>query len=169
MPRDYAGVWVQWVDGRGPVRDTMAAVSAAGRTVVGPFVRRASALPSGGVRHVAWWSDGEPAATSRELGAACLVDVQVDVPAGSDLLLSPEAGGLIDAIVNACAPQGIAGSSLAEGLPTSTLPSNTLAAVSAESLRARVTAPPPRADLRWTWAFLVLAGVALLLEWRVRQ
>ncbi len=169
MPRDYTGVWVNWTDGRGPVRDTIAAVSAAGRTVVGPFVRRSNALPGEGARRIAWWSDGEPAATSRAQDSACLVDVQVEVPTGSDVLLSPEGGGLIAAIVNACATQGMAGTSLAEGAETATAQSTAVAAVAADLLRARVTVPPPDTDTRWTWAFLALAGTALLLEWRVRR
>lgn len=169
MPRDYAGVWVQWVDGRGPVRDTMAAVSAAGRTVVGPFVRRGDPPRAEGGRIIAWWSDGEPAATSMVQGSACVVDVQVEVPPGSDVLLSPEAGGLTNAFVNACAPEGLAGASLAEDPAADTSQSSTVAAVPADLLRARVTVPPPDADRRWTFAFLVLAGVALLLEWRMRQ
>lgn len=169
MPRDYAGVWVHWTDGPGLAHDTVAAVSAAGRTVVGPFVRRDRTVLAAGARSIAWWSDGEPAATSRTQGSACLVDVQVEVPAGSDVLLSPEAGGLIDAIVNACAPRGVASTSLVESPETATPLSDAVAAVPADLLRSRLTAPPPTTDTRWTWGFVALAGLALLLEWRVRQ
>ena len=169
MPRDYAGVWVHWVDALGTARDTIAAVSAAGRTVMGPFVRREGAVPAEGARSIAWWSDGEPAATSRAQGSACLVDVQVGVPAGSDVLLSPEAGGLVDAIVNACAPRGVASTSLVESPDAATPQSGAVALVPADLLRARLAVPPPKADTRWTWAFLSLAGIALLLDWRMRQ
>ncbi|MBL0891938.1 MAG: hypothetical protein IBJ19_15180 [Gemmatimonadaceae bacterium] len=200
MPGDYAGVWVQWVDGRGAVRDTIAAVSAGGRTVVGPFVRRDVAPPSPlserwqmsdassdaapdaapdaspdaaarrqtAWRSIAWWSDGKPAAFARQEGRACMVDVRVEAAAGSDLLLSPDAWGLLDAIVNACSERGVASASLQQPSASDSSASSVVMAVPAERLRARVSLPPRAADMRWTWALLALAGVALLLEWRLR-
>jgi len=183
MPTGYAGVWVRWPASpqsasQGARWYTVGAVSAGGRTVVGHFVRRVGAsqaystpsdpTQSNTPRSIAWWSDGEPAAVAREEGAACLVDVRVDVAAGSDLLLSPDAAGLLDAVVHACAPQGLSGSSLLESTASTSTPTASTQAVSAALLRTRVTTPEPQADARWTWALLALAGVALLLEWRVR-
>lgn len=200
MPGDYAGVWVQWVDGGGAVRDTIAAVSAGGRTVVGPFVRRDVAPPSPlserwqmsdassdaapdaapdaspdaaarrqtAWRSIAWWSDGKPAAFARQEGRACMVDVRVEAAAGSDLLLSPDAWGLLDAIVNACSERGVASASLQQPSASDSSASSVVMAVPAERLRARVSLPPREADMRWIWALLAVASVALLLEWRLR-
>jgi hypothetical protein len=183
MPAGYAGVWVRWLapprpDSQAAQWDTVGAVSAGGRTVVGPFVRPVDALPpvaSPGasspresLRTIARWSDGEPAAVVQDKGSACLVDVWVDAAVGSDLLLSPDAVGLLEAVLHACTPQGLSSTSLMERATSATALSAQVRAVSAEMLRARVTMPQEQADSRWTWALLALGAAALLLEWRVR-
>ncbi|MFN9424792.1 hypothetical protein [Gemmatimonas sp.] len=206
-----AGPFVHWpADGmpqgwipRAPT-DSVGALAAAGGVLVGPFVRVAAPGPhlaaridSGGraalpVQVVAWWSDGQPAAVE-ERGAAgqraaCHRTVAVAVPRGSDLLLSPGARELMNALIAPCggvrvssapaiaqdlvrpvaAPSGSAGSAV-----------SAVAAVSAGDNRRLAPAaafrdpqlPWQRGSDPW-WlapALLALALLALAAEWLLRD
>ncbi|MBL0938163.1 MAG: BatA domain-containing protein [Gemmatimonadaceae bacterium] len=154
--------------------DTAGAVSAQGQTLIGPFVRVSSApvvvpassdTDSARWRTVAWWNDGTPAAIARRGAEFCEVQVSVVVSPGSDLLLSPHARGMLDAVVRTC--------------EATTLPTASLASVEAgdssvnrpaEVRTLRAITDPSAIPVRsvWTLVLLAVAIGALLLEWRLR-
>ena len=70
-------------------------------TVVASFARswRLGAA-SGRVR--ARWIDGDPAVVEHQMGGGCIRDAAIPVPATGDLVLRPEFGDLITALVRPC-------------------------------------------------------------------
>ena len=55
-----------------------------------------------GIRVIARWADGEPAAVEKKMGAGCLRSVAIPVPVAGDLVIRPEFVQLIAAIAAAC-------------------------------------------------------------------
>lgn len=167
-----------------PTPDTVGALAVRGAVVVGPFVRVAAPGPalrarldSGAaaaqpVRVVAWWGDGEPAAVEEGLAGRtppCARTVAVRVPRGSDVLLTPAARGLLQAVSGPCGAPRVA-----------VAPS--LASVAAGDSASPDRAPAPAAAFRtagagdvgsdpwWlTPALLGFAVACLLVEWRARE
>lgn len=85
--------------------DSIGAVVAGGRALVGAWLRTARYAPMANdstVHAIAWWSDGSVAAIERAVGTSCTREVGVRVDAGSDLLLAPSAAGLLEAITAPC-------------------------------------------------------------------
>lgn len=83
-PRDPAARF-----GARAATDTVGAIIAEGAVTVAPFPRAASLPAESGAVAVAWWVDGEPAATERPLGAGCVRRVAVPVAAIGDLAIRP--------------------------------------------------------------------------------
>jgi len=79
--------------------DTSGAVVTGSGSVVAAFERR-WAPPAG--RAVAWWADGEPAATETPLGGGCVRHVAVVVPEVGDVALAPSFRRLLDAVAGRC-------------------------------------------------------------------
>ena len=79
--------------------DTSGAVVTDGGSVVAAFERRWAPPPG---RAVAWWADGEPAATETPLGAGCVRRVAVVVPEVGDVALAPSFRRLLDAVAARC-------------------------------------------------------------------
>jgi hypothetical protein len=67
--------------------------------VVAPFVRDAAPPPG---RAVAWWVDGQPAATERPVGGGCIRDVAISFPARGDLALRENARRFVRALAAPC-------------------------------------------------------------------
>ena len=85
--------------------DTVGAITAGGLALIGPFVRRARfsvRLTDSTVRPIVWWGDGEVAAIEREKDGRCVREVAVSIPSATDVLLSPSARGVLDAVGGAC-------------------------------------------------------------------
>lgn len=145
------------------------AVSSFETALVAPFKREylrdtESATPgegSGrGERPIMWWADGVPAAVETERSGACVRDVYVRIPSGSDLLSSEAARGLWKTLF---APCGIA------MFATSGIGDTATSSVDAALFRTA------GADATWTdpwWlgpVLLALAGVILFVEQRLRK
>jgi len=167
---DRAPVVVQWpLDGVpigwqiAPVKDSVGAVTAAGIALVAPWVRTALPPPfSDSVRAIAWWSDGMAVAVERTRGTSCVREVALAVAAGSDLLLSPAADGLLRVLRAPCGGRGV-GAPRENAIAT--------ASIYASASRFRETGAMSRAT-RPEWlasAMLALALVALLAEQIVRR
>ncbi|GAB1342174.1 BatA domain-containing protein [Gemmatimonas sp.] len=182
-PRD--GVPRDWVATTTP--DTVAALAADGRTLVGPFERMAvpgaalqARLDSGytagrPVRAIAWWGDGVVAATEEaaEEGAAptapsCTRTVAVRLPAGSDLLLTDDARGLLRALSAPCGAASVATRTLERGRATG---DSAAASVAAPAAAFRgLTAPRTGSDPWWLTPALMVAAILLLaMEWFWRE
>lgn len=88
--------------------DTVAAVIAGEAALVFPLERRwrldSAVHPT---RVAARWVDGEPAAIDRAVGAGCIRDVAIPVPARGDLVLRPAFGRFLRALGAPC--EGVAG------------------------------------------------------------
>ena len=147
---------------RGAV-DTSGAVVSGGATIVATFERRARP-PDGWV--VARFVDGEAAATERRIGAGCVRDVAVALPAGDAPLRAPMQR-LARELVSPCAepggpaePTGLSGDSLASLLAGrgALAPSRRLGIAGADERRSTL-AP---------WLLAAAIG-ALLLEMLVRR
>ncbi len=166
-------VLVQWpINGRPagwPIRDvpdTASAVSAGGRALIAPFVRtvRAPALATN-ERAIAWWSDGEVAAIERMVSRGCVRTVAIVVPISSDVLLTPAAGGVLDAVRAPCGGRAMSWR-LADSLVGFGAP-DALAPAAAFRVSAALRMSPAA---RWLQpALLVLALLALAVEWWRRQ
>lgn len=97
------GILVHWPAGYdGPVADSIGAIVARGAVVAAPFARYVVDAGEAGGVPVAWWADGQPAALQRPLGAGCVRDVAVDVPARGDLVLRPAFRRLLLALTEPC-------------------------------------------------------------------
>ncbi|WP_373058264.1 BatA domain-containing protein [Gemmatimonas sp.] len=167
---DRAPVVVQWPPNGvptgwqvAPVMDSVGAVTAAGIALVAPWVRTALPPPlSDSVRAIAWWSDGIAVAVERTRGTSCVREVALAVAAGSDLLLSPAADGLLRVLRAPCEVRGVAA-------PRAN--ANATASNYASAGRFREAGAMSRAT-RPEWlatALLALALVALLAEQIVRR
>lgn len=75
------------------------AVATNTHTVVG--VAKPARAPSPG-RPVAWWANGEPAATETPLGAGCVRDVAIGVDRVGDIALRESFRGLVRALLEPC-------------------------------------------------------------------
>lgn len=143
--------------------DSVGAVAAAGVALVSRYGRASSApAVSDSVMALAWWGDGPPAAVERIRGNSCVREVGIAIPGGSDLLLSPSADGLLEALRTPCggvrvpAPQEGVGAGRAQQ-------------VSADDFRAG-TVDDQQTRPRWLGvALLALAIGALLTEWLLRR
>ncbi|HEU4630687.1 MAG TPA: BatA domain-containing protein [Gemmatimonadaceae bacterium] len=104
--RSTGGVLVVWPDSAAPPGwrarpvDTVGAVTAAGATLVAPFVRAARAPHDGVVR--ARWVDGEAAAVETPLGEGCVRAVAVPTAHGGDLALRPAFRELVRVLAAPC-------------------------------------------------------------------
>jgi len=82
--------------------DTVGAVTDGDAMVVASFPRAAKLDHTVGERIVAWWVDGEAAATERPLGAGCVRRVAVPVAAVGDLVLRPAMLRFVAAMTAEC-------------------------------------------------------------------
>ena len=85
--------------------DSIGAVIAEGAVVVAAFARSRdpSVSPEAeGARSVAWWADGQPAASERPLGEGCVRDVLIAVPSRGDLVLRASFARLLHALTGPC-------------------------------------------------------------------
>jgi hypothetical protein len=101
--RDSLRLAALWLHRQTP--DTVGAVIAGDIVVVAPFERRfvyQAAPGATGVRVVARWVDGEPAAVEESRGAGCIRTVMVDVPSRGDLVLEPRFARLVAALAAPC-------------------------------------------------------------------
>ena len=145
------------------------AVSSFETALVAPFEReylrdKEPAAIGAGAGHaerpIMWWADGVPAAVESERSGACVRDVHLRIPSGSDLLSSEAARGLWKTLL---APCGIG------MFATSGIGDTATSAVDAALFRTA------GADATWTdpwWlgpVLLVLAGVILFFEQRLRK
>jgi hypothetical protein len=104
--RDSPRLAAFWAHRQTP--DTVGAVIAGDIVVVAPFERRfvyRAGPGATGVRVVARWVDGEPAAVEEPRGAGCIRTVMVDVPSRGDLVLEPRFARLVAALVAPCGPR----------------------------------------------------------------
>ena len=167
---DSSTIVVHWPVGGAPrgwrVRvptDSVGALAAAGVALVSRYGRVSSApAVSDSVMALAWWGDGEPAAVERVRGNSCVREVGIALPGGSDLLLSPSADGLLEALRAPCggvrvpAPQEVVGSNRAQR-------------VSADDFRSG-TVDDQQTRPRWLGAVLLALAIgALLTEWLLRR
>ena len=170
-----------------PTPDTIGALVSHGDVLVGPFVRRAvpgavlaARLDSGAaaarpVRVLAWWADGRPAALEELLGResagapmSCTRSVAVELPRGSDLLLSTAARGLLNVLAQPCGAERVTTAPLLSGND----PSAPTAAATAPAPAAafRSAGGGQRSDPWWLAPALLASAVALLLaEWVLRN
>jgi hypothetical protein len=156
-PRD--GALPGW-PARTPV-DSAQAIAAGELVLVAPLVRRATAPRDTAARAIAWYGDGAVAATERAHGAGCVRDVAIDVPSGSDLLLSSAAAGLRSAITSPCGGITVASSAIAEPATGQGAPADV-----SDLLKS------PDIVATWGWlqtALLLLALAALTAEWLLRR
>ena len=84
--------------------DTIGAVVAQGAVVIAPFERpsRHAMSSAPGVSPVAWWADGEVAATERATGGGCIRDIAIEVPQVGDLVLRAPFRDLLRALAAPC-------------------------------------------------------------------
>ena len=82
--------------------DTVGAVLAGDAVLVALLPRMATAPRAARARAVAWWVDGEPAATERPAGDGCVRDVAIALPARGDLVLGEGARRLVRALTTPC-------------------------------------------------------------------
>ena len=150
-----------------PVQDSVDAVVAADIALVAPWVR--TALPpvlSDSLRAIVWWSDGVAVAVERTRGVSCVREVALAVAERSDLLLSPAADGLLQALRAPCGGRGV---------PAPREPSGTSGGVAPSVYAPASTFRESGSGSRTTrpvWlaaALLALALVALLAEQVVRR
>lgn len=170
-----------------PPSDTVGALVSDGDVLVGPFARRAvpgaalaARLDSGAaaarpVRVLAWWADGRPAALEELVGresagapASCTRTVAVELPRGSDLLLSAPARGLLTVLAQSCGAERVSTAPLLSGND----PSAPTAAATEPAPAAAFRSPGrgQRSDPWWLAPALLAGAVALLLvEWGMRN
>ena len=123
-------------------------------TVVAPLAR----IPmthDGAV--IARWSDGEPAASERTLGAGCLRRVSIGVPRQGDLMLQDGFRALEAALRRPC------------GATTTALAERVIRPLARAQSVAVVTPPALAANREFTAILLMLAGLALAAEQLLRR
>lgn len=129
--------------------------------LVAPFHRAWQHAPALGSRAVAWWIDGDVAATEVALGSSCMRSVAVPVSAAGDFVLRSDFHDVLRDLVQPCggarAFTPMAGSSLAMLSGAGPLaPSRAFA--------------QPRATPSWTAALLLIGAIlSALLELLVRR
>jgi hypothetical protein len=142
--------------------DTVAAVIAGEAALVFPLERRwrldSTVHPT---RVAARWVDGEPAAIDRTLGAGCIRDVAIPVPARGDIVLRPAFGRFLRVLGAPC--EGIAA---APALGEADL--SALAGSGALAARAAIEPPDVVATPLVPW-LLGAAHLIALLELLVRR
>jgi len=97
--------------------DTVSALYANDIAVIHPFLREWQPGTGAG-RTIARWIDGAPAATERNLGAGCVRDVAISVPARGDLVLRSDFARLLEILTAPCGriPAGMAAASAVDSL-----------------------------------------------------
>ncbi|MCA0376864.1 MAG: hypothetical protein LCH84_14520 [Gemmatimonadetes bacterium] len=163
-----ASILVRWpVDGVPagwealPAAQTVGALTAGEAAVVAPWTRRArlpnTVLADTSARPIAWWSDGHVAAVERLRAVGCTREVGVVAAAGTDLLLSAPAAGLLRALTAPCGHARPAPASVWRDRVAS-LDRDTLPTVDANAWRAGVSPAQARPSL-----MAVLCALAALL------
>jgi len=153
-----------------PMTDTATGVAARGVAMVGEWTRTAHATTSmmRDAVPIAWWSDGQVAATERGSDSGCVRDVAIVVPPASDMLLDASANGLMQALLAPCT-----GTASAWAIPAllrndSLDRSNGRAAPSQTFQRSDL--PKPMSSPHWLApTLLALALLLLILEWALRD
>ena len=141
-----------------PAMDTIGAVMAGNAVVVAPFQR--AARPGSGGRPVAWWADGEVAATERAAGAGCIREVSVPIPAKGDLVLRPSFRRFLLAMLEPCGGRVDQGETAEE----------TLVALAGSGPLARASAMPAQDERSRLAPWLLVAALLLAVaEPFVRQ
>lgn len=102
---ESGGVLVLW-DSVGFSAPANRAVIANGIALVAPLGERA--LPETDALPVVWWADGRAAVNETVLGAGCVRFVGFAPPPG-DLLLGPDARGVLSALAAPCGNRGVVG------------------------------------------------------------
>lgn len=149
--------------------DTTGAVTAGGAVVVAPFVRFASfegairspgSTGDDGVRVLARWVDGEPAAVEAPYGKGCIRGVTIPVPLRGDLVLQPRFVRLVQALTGPCG-----GTPLLAALDSARL--QLLAGPAEAGLAAREALPKPVTTplplVPWLLAAALLFALAALV------
>lgn len=143
-----------------PVPDTVGALVVAGRAVLVAPLERWWSAPEG-IRVVARWVDGEPAAVEQPLGTGCIRTVGVPLPVKGDVTLRPEFATVLRAL---SAPCGGARELTPVGEGTlERIAGNGVPTVSLDPLR-----PANERSPLVPW-LLALAMSLLLVEWLVRS
>lgn len=164
--------------------DTIGAVAAMGRALVGQFVRRYRWRGDDSVSQpIIWWADGTPAAVERQTESGCRRNVYLPVRQSDDLLLSSAASGVLSAIVAPCG-MAVASTDVLERqnaapnaapdvlLRSAWVTTDYFREASARSEARSSTAAMPRSNPRWLAPFLLALALILLLveQWlRARQ
>ena len=96
---ETGGAVVSWRRSFGGMKDTVGAVTFGDAVVVAEWERPDIQLDG---RPVGWWVDGTPAAVERVVGAGCVREVAVPIPAVGDVVLRPSFGELVERATGPC-------------------------------------------------------------------
>ena len=117
-----------------------------------------------GIRVIARWADGQPAAVERKMGAGCLRSVAIPVPVAGDLVIRPEFVQLVAAVAAPCG----------EKLSPDVLPAPVVASLSGTGRLATGSAFAARDDLAsplapWLFGIALAAAIGELLARRLNR
>lgn len=148
------GTVVRW-DTTAPVHPSAEGLAVGDDVIVAALARRA--VSSTG-RVVARWGDGSVAASESSLGAGCMRDVGIAVPAAGDIALHPPFQRIARALLAPC--ELFASERAADSATLAWLVGETRSAARADALRGEDSRPSPLA--RWLIALAIAFALAEL-------
>lgn len=106
---DSGRVLVHWPEGDAPAGfiatrqpESVGGFATRGTAVVASFQRRWTHVPALGSQAVAWWIDGEVAASEIAHGSGCVRSVAIPVATGGDFALRPDLHSILRELVQPC-------------------------------------------------------------------
>jgi hypothetical protein len=156
-----AGATVLWWPAKADSSDLPLNAATVGSTTwIAPMGRDSLAVPRG-ARAIAWWADGTVAATARDVGRGCVLEMRASLPVSGDQTLSLGAQAFLATILAVCDRQAVVVSPAPRWLAPAPLRT---AVIESEHATPTSTLAP------WlVGAALALAAAELLLRLRSRS